>query len=97
MYRNGMRGDRFRQGSWILETLNLVFSIITILLGIFILLNINTMKQWLAVLFLAGASVNLLNSMQSFYYGKRVRGMGFLITSFLIFAFGVASYITLWV
>ena len=71
MYRNGMRRDRFRQGSWILETLNLVFSIITILLGIFILLNINTMKQWLAVLFLAGASVNLLNSMQSFYYGKR--------------------------
>ena len=51
MYRNGMRRDRFRQGNWILEILNLVLSIITILLGIFILLNINTMKQWLAALF----------------------------------------------
>lgn len=91
------RRDRFRQGNWILEILSLVLSIITIILGIFIFLNITDMQQWLSLLFFSGAIVNLLNSMQSFYYGKKLRGIGYLTGSFFIFVFGVVSYIVLWV
>ncbi len=87
----------FKHWQTVLDLATMGMGILAVCLGIFIFLNLETQMNWMPVMFLLAALVDMVSGMKAFYYGRRLAGLGICFLSILVFGFAVASYIVIWI
>jgi len=88
---------RFKHWQTVLDLVTISMGILAVCLGIFVFLNLETQMNWLPVMFLLAALVDMISGMKAFYYGRRFAGLGICFLSILVFGFAVISYIVIWI
>lgn len=96
MYLKEKKKLRFQHWGAVVESLNMLLAIATIVFGVFIFLNLDEMMQWLPAVFIMGALVNLTGALKAVYYGRKWSGLGLLLAAVFIFIFAAVSYIAFW-
>lgn len=96
MYVGPKKKEKFRHWGTVVEGTIIGLALCTIVLAGFIFFNVNEMLKWLPLMFLLAALVNVISAMKALYYGRKLAGLGLLLTSAAVTAFAVVSYITLW-
>lgn len=97
MYIGPKKKEKFRHWGAVVECAIMGLGLCTILLAVLIFCNVGEMLQWLPLMFLLAALVNIISSVKALYYGRTFAGIGLLLASVGITAFAVISYITLWI
>lgn len=93
----GIIKNHFRHGQATVDLVTMLMGILAVCLGVFVFFDIEGRIQWLSMMFLLAALVDMISGMKAFYYGRRLSGIGMCVTSVFVFAFAVVSYIVIWV
>jgi len=88
---------RFKHWQTVIDLVTMTMGVLAVCLGIFVFLNIETQMNWLPIMFLLAALVDMISGMKAFYYGRYLAGIGSCFLSVLIFGFAVVSYIVIWI
>lgn len=97
MYAGPKKKEKFRHWGTVVEGSIMGLALCTIVLAVCIFFNLERMLKWLPLMFLLAALVNVISAMKAFYYGRKLAGLGLLVSSAAVAVFAVISYITLWV
>ena len=87
----------FKHWQTVLDLATMSMGVLAVCLGVFIFLNLETQMNWMPVMFLLAALVDLVSGMKAFYYGRRLTGLGIFFLEVLVFGFAVVSYIVIWI
>lgn len=96
MYAGQKKKERFGHWAVVAEAAIVGLALFTVVLAVFIFFNLIEMFQWLPLMFLLAALVNIISAMKAFYYGRKLAGLGLFLTAAAITVFAVLSYVTLW-
>lgn len=97
MYVGPKKKEKFKYWGAVVECIIMGLGLCTIILAVFIFLNLDEMLRWLPLMFLLASLVNVISSMKALYYGRRLAGLGLFLVSAGIMLFAVVSYIALWI
>lgn len=87
----------FKHWQTVLDLATMSMGVLAVCLGIFIFLNLETQMNWMPIMFLLAALVDMISGMKAFYYGRRLAGLGICSLAVLVFGFAVISYIVIWI
>lgn len=87
----------FKHWQTVIDLVTMTMGVLAVCLGLFVFLNIETQMNWLPMMFLLAALVDMISGMKAFYYGRRLAGIGMCFLSVLVFGFAVVSYIVIWI
>lgn len=97
MYVGTKKKEKFKHWGTLVECTIMGLGLCTILLAVLIFCDVSERLRWLPLMFLLAALVNVISSMKTIYYGRKLAGLGLFLVSVGVTAFAVISYITLWI